>query len=70
MDTKSVTDIVTPESPPISDPEEKIEDFEWRDLESRYHSKVEELNAKEADVMFEFNSLCQASALCFTSVQL
>lgn len=52
-------DAEQPDSPmPDSEPQEQIEAFDWSDLEQRYHYKMGELNRQEADVMNEFNTLC------------
>ncbi|KAK3714736.1 hypothetical protein LTR37_007716 [Vermiconidia calcicola] len=40
------------------DPQAKIENFDWQDLQQRYHDKIAELDATEHNILGEFNSLC------------
>ena len=42
----------------LSDPRDRIEDFDWDDLQHRYHDKIDQLNATEGSIMNEFNNLC------------
>jgi hypothetical protein len=48
-----------------SEPQDQIEIFNWRDLQERYHTRMEELNAQEENIMNEFNGLCDESLLAF-----
>lgn len=41
------------------DPQDPIEEFEWRKLHERYHAKMQELDGQESEVMNEFHQLCQ-----------
>ncbi|KAK3709275.1 hypothetical protein LTR37_011013 [Vermiconidia calcicola] len=41
-----------------ADPQTKIENFDWQDLQKRYHDKIAELDATEHNILGEFNSLC------------
>ena len=43
------------------EPQDKIEDFDWNDLQHRYHDKITEVNDTERRIMEEFNGLCDAS---------
>lgn len=45
----------------IGDPQDKIEDLDWTDLEQRYHDKMRQLNETEQSIMSEFHGLCQVS---------
>ena len=55
-----------PDSPILdSEPQDQVDAFNWRDLEQRYHDKMEELNAQEKSIMNEFNGLCDESLLSF-----
>lgn len=52
-------------------PEEQIKDFDWTDLETRYHEKIQELGEQEHQLMGEFNQLMDVSdavACCYISV--
>ena len=42
----------------LSDPQDRIENFDWDHLQHRYHDKVDQLNATERTIMDEFNALC------------
>ena len=47
------------EGPPTpSEPHIKIDEFDWSDLEHRYHVKMDELGRKEQDIYAEFGALC------------
>ena len=48
-------------SPTLSDPQDKIEDFDWDDLQQRYHSKIAQLGATEQNILTEFGTLCEVS---------
>ncbi|GAB1744556.1 hypothetical protein NU219Hw_g1960t1 [Hortaea werneckii] len=41
------------------EPHDRIEDFDWDDLRRRYHSKMNEITAKEHSILDEFSSLCE-----------
>lgn len=49
------------ESLVTGDPKVKIEDFNWRNLQERYHAKMKELNATEHNILAEFENLCNVS---------
>ena len=53
----------SPDSLAMSDPQEKIEDFDWNDLQQRYHDKIAQLDATEQSILAEFGSLCDVSAV-------
>lgn len=55
-----------PSSP--SDPQDEIEDFDWSDLQLRYHNRMIELNAKEQGIFAEFNDLCGVGTFWPTSL--
>ncbi|MCJ1478712.1 hypothetical protein MMC13_007395 [Lambiella insularis] len=40
---------------PIEDPNQKIEDYDWADVEHRYHDKMQECAKDEAALFDEFN---------------
>lgn len=40
-----------------SDPADKIEHFDWKKLEERYHDAIAEKNKVEREILDEFNSL-------------
>lgn len=42
-----------------SGPHDQIKDFDWRDLDQRYHNKMNELDQQESDALSEFQHLCQ-----------
>ncbi|KAK3116402.1 hypothetical protein LTR53_003266 [Teratosphaeriaceae sp. CCFEE 6253] len=42
------------------DPQDKIVEFDWTDLEQRYYAKMSELNGKEMAIWTEFDRLCNA----------
>ncbi|RMY91756.1 hypothetical protein D0862_09655 [Hortaea werneckii] len=42
-----------------SEPHDRIEDFDWDELRRRYHSKMNEITAKEHSILNEFSSLCE-----------
>lgn len=42
------------------EPQDRIDDFDWGDLEQRYHRKMNELGAVEQGIYEDFNSLCNA----------
>ncbi|KAK6398025.1 hypothetical protein LTR65_003105 [Meristemomyces frigidus] len=44
-----------------SEPQDRIEAFDWQQLQQRYHEKMHELDADEQAIFAEFNSLCNAS---------
>ncbi|KAK5112500.1 hypothetical protein LTR62_004257 [Meristemomyces frigidus] len=50
-------DETTPIAAP-SDPQEPIPEFDWTDLESRYHNKMADLKKNEDEIYKEFNDLC------------
>jgi hypothetical protein len=52
---------------PATEPDEKIVDFDWIDLEQRYHDKMHELDEKEVEIFNRFGALTQACVLldCF-----
>ena len=52
----------SPSSTP-AEPQDMIEDFDWRDLEERYHDNVNKLNQNEQKILAEFSSLCKVSTL-------
>lgn len=41
------------------EPQEQIDDFDWKDLHSRYHQKMTALDEQENEVMDNFHQLCQ-----------
>lgn len=43
----------------LDDPQDRIADFDWIDLQHRYHDRMKELNQEEEDAMDEFRRLCQ-----------
>lgn len=47
-----------------SEPQDRIEDFDWEDLQRRYHSRMHELNDEERAIFDEFDALCNASHPC------
>ncbi|KAK5172322.1 uncharacterized protein LTR77_003960 [Saxophila tyrrhenica] len=49
----------SPELSDQSDPEDRIENFDWTDHESRYHAKMNEFRETENEIVNEFRSLCQ-----------
>ena len=55
-------------SPPHGIPDEDIEEFGWKDLHERYHYKMQEMDASEAEILNKFAGLTQVSlavrALC------
>lgn len=51
------------ESTTFGEPREQIENFNWQDLEQRYHDKMGQLNAEENDIMVEFDQLCNVSLI-------
>ena len=54
-------DVQSPGSPTLSDPQDKIEDFDWNDLQQRYHDKIAQLDAMEHSILGEFGKLCDVS---------
>lgn len=54
-------DTESSESPFIGDARDELENFDWKDLEQRYHDKIHELNSKESEIMMEFDKLCSVS---------
>jgi hypothetical protein len=48
---------------PATEPDEKIVDFDWIDLEQRYHDKMHELDDKEDETFNQFSALIQACVL-------
>lgn len=54
-------DAQSPGSPTLSDPQDKIEDFDWNDLQQRYHDKIAQLDATEHSILGEFGKLCDVS---------
>lgn len=51
------TDVSETEFAAESVPEEQIEDFDWEDLELRYHAKIQELGLRGTQLLEEFNEL-------------
>ncbi|TKA21919.1 hypothetical protein B0A50_08567 [Salinomyces thailandicus] len=45
------------------DPNDNIADFEWGDLERRYHKKMTDLDTNEHKIMGDFNALCSFFAV-------
>ncbi|KAF2772056.1 hypothetical protein EJ03DRAFT_267557 [Teratosphaeria nubilosa] len=41
-----------------SDPNERIEDFDWTSLQQRYHDRMRELGGQEQRIFVDFNELC------------
>ncbi|KAH9826259.1 hypothetical protein Tdes44962_MAKER03643 [Teratosphaeria destructans] len=41
-----------------SDPNERIEDFEWMSLQQRYHDRMREIGNQEQQISADFSSLC------------
>ncbi|TKA48126.1 hypothetical protein B0A54_01618 [Friedmanniomyces endolithicus] len=41
-----------------SEPHDRIAEFDWTDLERRYHHRMDELGATEHQIYDEFNQLC------------
>ncbi len=62
-DTREDTDPLSPSE--MSDPSERIEDFDWENHETRYHKKMDEFRNSENEIIDEFQSLCQVSAVDF-----
>ncbi|KAK3054456.1 hypothetical protein LTR09_004725 [Extremus antarcticus] len=56
-DTREDTDPLSPSE--MSDPSERIEDFDWENHETRYHKKMDEFRNSENEIIDEFQSLCQ-----------
>lgn len=50
-----------------SEPQEQIDAFDWSDLEQRYHNKMRELNTQEADIVNEFNAICDECSSTITA---
>lgn len=50
-----------PDSPELSEPYERIEIFDWNELQQRYHDKTSQLHSEEAGIVDEFHGLCDAS---------
>jgi hypothetical protein len=44
-----------------NDPETELEEFNWIDLEERYHSRMKEIEVEESAMMLEFGNLCNVS---------
>ncbi|TKA82857.1 hypothetical protein B0A55_00984 [Friedmanniomyces simplex] len=44
-----------------SEPHDRIADFDWTDLERRYHHRMGELGRTENQIYEDFNQLCDAS---------
>lgn len=67
VDAESSTDdeeaIAEPSDSPMQDaePQDQIETFDWDAHSHRYHTKMDELNAKENGILNEFNDLCDVS---------
>ncbi|KAK5721062.1 hypothetical protein LTR15_007026 [Elasticomyces elasticus] len=52
-------DVSSEEDDPMTEePDVKIVDFNWTDLEERYHKRMGELGATEQQIYAEFNDLC------------
>ncbi|KAK5677921.1 hypothetical protein LTS10_009804 [Elasticomyces elasticus] len=52
-------DVSSEEDDPMTEePDVKIVDFNWTDLEERYHKRMGELSATEDEIYAEFNDLC------------
>ncbi|KAK5687970.1 hypothetical protein LTR17_026603 [Elasticomyces elasticus] len=52
-------DVSSEEDDPMTEePDVKIVDFNWTDLEERYHKRMGELGATEEQIYAEFNDLC------------
>jgi len=49
-----------PSSTP-SDPQDRIEDFDWDELHQRYHDQMLAFQADDQAILVEFGSLCQVS---------
>ncbi|KAK0352805.1 hypothetical protein LTR02_015307 [Friedmanniomyces endolithicus] len=47
--------------PTPSEPHDRIADFDWTDLERRYHHRMDELGATEHQIYDEFNQLCDVN---------
>ena len=47
------------ESSSFEDPQDKIEDFAWTDLEQRYHNEMKQFEITEQQIMSEFDGLSQ-----------
>ena len=48
------------DAPTSSEPEHAIDDFDWSDLQERYHDRMKQLDDQESTIINEFNSLCDA----------
>ena len=74
-DTTSETTIPDEENEPPSptpseEPQDRISDFDWADLQARYHHKMEELHHRELEIFEEFGQLCDVCRgpyACLTS---
>lgn len=58
------------EDPNPSEPQDKIGDFAWRDLEQRYHDKMQECRAKEDKAHAEFARLCDVQTPCLVQIDI
>ena len=58
------------ESPTPSEPQIRIDAFNWSELEQRYHDKMAELDLNEQGIYHEFHDLCSVSVACSYSERL
>lgn len=47
----------SPRNPHEDEPHIRIDDFDWLDLQERWHARIDELDRKEQELMREFNAV-------------